>query len=119
MMLNTIETFRPFIDFEGIYELSDKGRVKRIARIVVYQERGKEKKRQVKELILKPRQDKDGYNRLEVRLNGKRQHIRIARAVALHFRWNPENKPEVDHLDGDKTNDCVDNLEWVTRSEQM
>ena len=56
-----------------------------------------------------------GYNR--VNINGKA--VSIHRAVARHFIPNPNNKPCINHIDGNKTNNSVDNLEWVTNGENM
>lgn len=58
---------------------------------------------------------KDGYHRVMVYPDKK--CIYIHRLVALHFIENPENKPYVDHIDRDRTNNHVSNLRWATNSE--
>ena len=57
------------------------------------------------------------YKTVSYMENGKQKQIAVHRLVALAFLPNPENKPEVNHIDGDKSNNNVSNLEWVTRSE--
>lgn len=51
--------------------------------------------------------------------SGKYVTVRISRMVAMAFLKNPEDKPQVNHIDGNKLNDHVSNLEWVTQSENM
>lgn len=66
---------------------------------------------------LKPCPDKSGYLRVYPKRNNKRCGLYIHRAVAMAFIPNPEGKPDVNHKDGDKTNNSAINLEWVTKSE--
>ncbi len=67
----------------------------------------------------KGKYDKDGYVQVGIRheIGNVRKHYRIHRLVALAFIPNPDNKPVVDHIDGDVKNNCVDNLRWATLSE--
>lgn len=58
-----------------------------------------------------------GYFRVELYINGKAHHYKVARLVAFAFVPNPDNKPVVNHKDGIKTRDVYTNLEWVTISE--
>ena len=67
--------------------------------------------------ILKPRLGRHGYYRLNLRLNKKHKTVDIHRLVAMAFIPNPENKPCVDHVNNIKTDNNVNNLRWVTNSE--
>lgn len=67
--------------------------------------------------ILKPQLDGGGYCYVILHKSKQLKPIHIHRYVAKYFIPNPENKPEVNHKDGDKTNNQVDNLEWCTREE--
>lgn len=61
--------------------------------------------------------DKGGYRRVSLVVNCQKKNLLVHRLVAEAFIPNPENKNAVNHIDGCKTNNCVDNLEWVTNQE--
>lgn len=85
------------------YVISDDGRVKNMVT-------GRE---------LKPIQESTGYSHVTLCNDGKHHQTSIHRLVAQTFIPNPNNKPMVNHIDGDKANNRVDNLEWCTQSENM
>ena len=66
---------------------------------------------------LKPCNDKDGYKYVGLKKDGKRKIFKIHRLVALHYIPNDENKPQVDHINRDKSDNRIENLRWVTNSE--
>lgn len=68
---------------------------------------------------LKPRIVTGGYLGVTLSKGGKSYHKRLHRLIAEAFVPNPDGKPEVNHIDGDKQNNRADNLEWCTKSENM
>jgi hypothetical protein len=98
-----MEEWRPISGYMWRYHVSNFGRVKS------YYSR--------KEKILKPIRDGAGYSMVQLSKAKKTKLLLVHRLVATEFIPNPENKPEVNHKDGDKQNNRVGNLEWVTPSE--
>lgn len=72
-----------------------------------------------KPVVLTQRTNRNGYLCVNFRIDGKTKIFKVHRLVAQAFISNPENKPEVNHINGDKTDNRVENLEWCTRSENL
>jgi hypothetical protein len=62
---------------------------------------------------------KKGYQSIDLKIGKKNVRYLLHRLVAECFIHNPENKPEVNHKDGDKTNNDISNLEWMTKAENI
>ena len=98
-----IEEWRTIVGYEGQYEVSSYGRVRSLDRFYYRLHKGK---------VLSPTKDRYGYLTVTLNCNGKSKTIKIHRLVAQAFLPNPDNLPQINHLDEDKTNNRVDNLEW-------
>ena len=106
------EIWKDVVGYEALYQVSNLGRVRSKNRLD-----GSGNKR--KGMVRKLNPQKDGYIHVNLCKSGKVKHIGVHRLVAQAFIPNPQNKPQVNHIDGDKANNHLSNLEWSTRSENM
>lgn len=95
-----IEEWRPIEGYEGLYEVSNMGRIKSL--------------KFDKEKILSQCRIKNGYLYVALCKNGKMKTYKVHRLVAQAFLENPSNLPCVNHIDENKVNNYVDNLEWCS-----
>lgn len=100
--------------YEGLYQVSNFGRVKSLGRWK--QNHGK--KQYISEKIKAQRIDPQGYSMVDLYKDNKSKARRIHRLVAENFIENPFNKETVNHKNGDKRDNTVNNLEWATQKEQ-
>ena len=113
------EIWKDIEGYEGLYQVSNLGRVRSLDRTYTQKARsGSVLNHTYKGCILKPN-NVMGYLQVNLQNHKRRNDQKIHRLVAQTFIPNLENKREVNHIDGDKTNNCVDNLEWVTTSENQ
>ena len=107
------EVWKDIKDYEGKYQISNLGRV----RSLIYKNNANGKiYSRIK--ILKAFKDNKGYKRIYLKM-WKRKNAQIHRLVAQAFIENPNNKPQINHKDKNKENNNVNNLEWVTNSENQ
>ena len=95
------EEWKDIKGYEGLYQISSLGRVYTFKR----------------NKLMTPVKDRKGYLRIKLRVNTCAKSLSVHRLVAEVFIPNPEDKPQVNHIDEDKTNNMVYNLEWVTGKE--
>lgn len=93
--------FIDIIGYEDLYQISANGEIKN------------------KKRLMKPAIDSNGYYQIHLSKNGKSKKIRVHRLVAEHFIAKPLDKNQVNHIDGNKLNNNINNLEWVTPSENI
>lgn len=116
LCMNVEEYWLDVVGFEGIYEVSTLGRVRSSERIH-YGTRGRVTHHPPK--ILKAQKHKTNSWRIRFSVNKVKSSWSVHRLVALAFIPNPENKPEVNHKDGNRLNNHLNNLEWCTKEENM
>ena len=107
------EIFCPITGYEGVYEISNFGRVKSLARICPHPKGDLN----IKERILKPGVSASGYAVVNLQYLGKRLTTSVHRLVAIMWVREPKEFEQVNHIDGNKLNNKADNLEWVTASD--
>ena len=98
------EVWKDVDGFEGHYQVSNHGRVRSIKKEI---------------LVLKGEYQHNGYKRVRLWKDGRQQHKLIHRLVAMAFLQNPNNYSDVNHIDEDKTNNHVTNLQWCTHLYNM
>lgn len=111
-----IEVWKDIDGYEGLYEISNISRVKRLARIVNSKLRSDFK---IKEKIMSTHLNNKGYVMVDLRKNNVRFKHLVHRLVLEAFVPKVENKDNTNHIDGVKTNNYYKNLEWCTQSENV
>lgn len=102
------EIWKPITNYEFLYEVSNLGNIKSL----FYKTTRKER-------ILKPYANSKGYNQVRLCSNGKNTKYLVHRLVAFAFINNIENKPQINHINGVKNDNNINNLEWATGSENQ
>lgn len=107
------EIWKDIKGWEGLYQISNKGRVKSLTKVTKFGNRLKVNK----EMILKPTIGKRGYYTVNFFDGDRSKTATLHRLIAEAFIPNPENKPCIDHINTIKTDNRIENLRWVTNKE--
>jgi hypothetical protein len=111
-----MEKWQNIQEYDGLYQVSTEGRIKRV-RTESKDNRGRTRIKQ--EVLLKPYKNNMGRDLVRLSKNGITKTFLTYRLVAQTFISNPHNKKTVNHIDGDHTNNSVENLEWATYAENI
>ena len=109
------EEFRDIVGYEGLYQVSNLGEIKSLPKTKVCIN----KNYSTKEKYLKTTINNKGYKRVFLYKNKKAKVFYIHRVVAQAFIPNPNKLIQVNHKDGNKQNNCIDNLEWISCSDNI
>ena len=110
------EIWEDIDEFKGAYQASNLGRVRSIDRIITYRNGSR---RLTKGTILSIEKNKLGYAQVTLSRHDKMYSRRVHRLVAQTFIPNPNNYNEINHIDGNKENNKINNLEWCNRSQNI
>lgn len=108
------EVWKDVVGFEEAYQVSNFGRVRSKDRIVVTE---RYKHRHERGKVLKLRKDKDGYFTFNAKWCGSNRHLKVHREVARCFVANTQNYPCIDHINGVRCDNRVENLRWCTNKQ--
>lgn len=111
------EVWQDVDGYEGLYQVSNLGRVKSLKRIDTKPYKDGFRTHIVNERILKPFATRTGYLLVKLTKDKKEKSYQVHRLVAIAFIPNPENKPQINHKNGKREDNNLLNLEWVTASE--
>jgi hypothetical protein len=109
----TIEIYKDVVGYEGIYQVSNLGNVKRV--LISWGVKGRDSNNYVIKAFI----NSSGYYRVGLTKNNKHSNHFIHRLVAKAFIENKNNYPIINHINGIKTDNKVDNLEWCTASQNV
>ena len=121
MKITNNEIWKPVKGYEGIYEVSNIGNVRSLDRSVIKYNALTKRDNilHIKGQIMKPSINKYGYYYLSLSKDGNRKSHLVHRLVAEAFIDNPNNLPQVNHIDENKLNNNVDNLEFITLEDNV
>lgn len=112
------EIYKPVVGYENLYEVSNLGNVRSLSRTVnKIRSNGRSYKQVTEPKQLTIQNGASGYSYVYLQVEPKPKNCTVHRLVAEAFLPNPEHKPTVNHIDGNKQNNCISNLEWATYSE--
>lgn len=109
--------WRDVVGYEGLYKVSNDGQVMSCARVVQHPNNRFAKTQTYPDRIMKQKKTSHGYMEVKLSKNGHRKDWMVHRLVAFAFIDQVDGKPYIDHLDGNKSNNTVENLEWVSMAE--
>jgi len=104
------ETWKDIPGYEDLYQVSDIGNVRSLGNGISPNS---------KRRLLRTKKESNGYMRICLQKNGGRKYLNVHRLVGFAFISNPENKPCINHIDYNRSNNIVSNLEWCTHSENL
>lgn len=107
-MINDVEIWKDIPRYKGLYQASNKGRIRRLRRPIINNGTATTKKG----AIIGQSYTSKGYKRVHIHFNGKRKEELVHRLVAEAFIPNPKNFYCINHKDETRTNNAVENLEW-------
>jgi hypothetical protein len=111
------EIWKDIVGYEGLYQVSNLGRIKSFARTWICGDRNSKKNKP--ETISKLHHNKQKYLQVWLCKNGEPKNFRVHRLVAQAFIPNPQNKKTINHINGVKDDNRVENLEWLTIQENL